>query len=78
MAADTRQKRMSIMNLRSRSMHGIMRPVFEADGVVNLDDKQHLLGLYSGIPFASGLNGLLVIPHHYRGGFNRMHGGFSA
>ena len=27
--------------------------LFEADGTVDLDDRQHLLGLYSGIAFGA-------------------------
>ena len=78
MAVDTRQKRMSIMGMRSHALRGTTVPLFEADGTVDLDDRQHLLGLYSGIGFASILNALFLMPHHYRGGFNRTHGGFSA
>ena len=77
MAVDTRQKRFSIMTMKSHGLLGITQPLFEVDGAVDLDDKQHLLGLYSGIGFASILNSLFLLPHHYRAGYNRLHGGFS-
>jgi len=44
MAADTREKRFSIMQLGETSL-----TMFEADGTVDADDKYHLLGMYSGI-----------------------------
>jgi hypothetical protein len=50
MAVDTRQKRFSIMSMGSASISFI--PVFEADGSVDADDRQHLLNRYSGIAFA--------------------------
>ncbi len=49
MAVDTRQKRFSIMNFATRQTH--VYPLFEADGSVDLDDRQHLLDCYSGIAF---------------------------
>ena len=49
MAADTREKRFSMMNLGT----GDSVSLFEADGAVDLDDRQHLLGLYSGIALGS-------------------------
>ena len=49
MAVDTRQGRFSVMTLVSRAIQGPGMPLFEADGTVDLDDRQHLLGLYSGI-----------------------------
>ena len=48
---DTREKRFSIMGMRSHALRGTTIPLFEADGAVDLDDKQHLLGCYSGIAF---------------------------
>ena len=53
MAIDTRQKRMSMLNMFGSSLQPRNLPMFEADGTVDLDDKQHLLGLYSGIAFAA-------------------------
>lgn len=49
MAIDTREKRMSMLNFGDGST---IHTLFEADGTIDLDDKQHLLDLYSGIPFA--------------------------
>ena len=42
---DTAEKRFSMLSLGEDAL------LFEADGNVDLDDKQHLLGCYSGIPF---------------------------
>ncbi len=68
MAVDTRQKRFSIMSFGS-SIHFV--PLFETDGTVDLDDRQHLLNCYSGIAFASpagGTNRLsLINPHRFDG-----------
>ena len=78
MAVDTRQKRFSIMTMASRGLIGITQPLFEADaGGVEADDRQHLLGCYGGIAFAQVLNSLFLLPHHYRAGYNRLHGGYS-
>lgn len=54
MAVDTKQKRFSIMSLRS-GVAGL--PIFETDGAVDADDRQHLLGAYSGIAFDTGAVG---------------------
>ena len=54
MAIDTREKRMSMLNFGDGS-HGHV--TFEADGSVDLDDRQHLLDRYSGIAFASAAVG---------------------
>lgn len=48
MAVDTRQKRMSMIAFGDGV---ILHTLFEADGTVSLDDRQHLLGCYSGIGF---------------------------
>jgi len=48
MAVDTRQKRFSMMSFGSAIRFNQM---WEADGTVDLDDKQHLLNCYSGIAF---------------------------
>lgn len=50
-----------------------LHTLFEADGAVDLDDRQHLLDCYSGIAFASPggpTNRLLLInPPGLDGGF---------
>lgn len=54
-------------------------PMFEADGSVDLDDKQHGLGFYGGVAWAdpAALTAtLLQLAGEYRGGFNT--GGFSS
>ena len=48
MAVDTRQKRFSMMSFGTAIRFNQM---WEVDGNVDLDDKQHLLNCYSGIPF---------------------------
>lgn len=50
MAVDTREKRMSMMNFGDGTH---LQTTFEADGTVDLDDRQHLLDCYSGIDFNS-------------------------
>ena len=50
MAVDTRQKRFSMMSTRGPLT---FHPLFEADGSVDLDDRQHLLNKYSGIAFGA-------------------------
>ncbi len=57
MAIDTRQKRFSMLNFGSGSH---LRVLFEADGTVSKDDRQHLLGCYSGVKFGGGPTRLLV------------------
>ena len=37
--------------------------LFEVDGAVNLDDRQHLLDCYSGIAFASAVVGTVFGSH---------------
>lgn len=49
MAVDTRQKRFSMMSFGSAIKFA---PMWEADGSIDLDDKQHLLNCYSGIAFS--------------------------
>ena len=60
MAVDTRQKRFSMMSL-GEGNHLIA--TFEADGTVDVDDRQHLLDCYSGIAFASpgGVTAQLIL-----------------
>lgn len=53
MAVDTKQKRFSMMSMGE----GSECTLFEADGTVDLDDKQHLLGCYSGIAFGAPAGG---------------------
>lgn len=55
MAIDTREKRFSMLNFGDG---GHVHATFEADGTVDLDDRQHLLDCYSGIAFGG------VIPLH--------------
>lgn len=51
MAVDTREKRFSMLNFGDGTH---LHATFEADGTVDLDDRQHLLDCYSGIDFSSG------------------------
>lgn len=48
MAIDTREKRFSMLNFGDGAH---IHATFEADGAVDLDDKQHLFDCYSGIAF---------------------------
>ena len=41
------------------ALQGPGLPLFEADGAVDLDDRQHLLGFYSGIAFVAGIIGIV-------------------
>ena len=60
MAIDTAQKRYSMMDFGSPyPIH-----LFEPDGAVDLDDRQHLLALYSGIVITV----VVVIPPSVGGG----------
>jgi len=45
-AVDTAEKRFSMLNL---TIVGASMMLFERDGTVNDDDRQHLIGCYSGI-----------------------------
>lgn len=47
---DTRQKRFSMMNFASGRAVS-QATLFEADGTVDKDDRQHLLDCYSGVAF---------------------------
>ena len=49
MAVDTAEKRFSMIEFGDGSM-GMM---FQVDGAVDLDERQHLLGCYAGIAFAA-------------------------
>ena len=70
MAVDTRQKRFSMMSFGDGTH---IHVTFEADGSVDLDDRQHLLDCYSGVAFATpggATNRLLLInPPGLDGGF---------
>jgi hypothetical protein len=57
MAIDTREKRFSMLNF-GNGTH--IHATFEADGAVDLDDRQHLLDCYSGIAF-NDISGVTVI-----------------
>lgn len=50
MAVDTAEKRYSMMNFGDGTTIHLL---FETDGTVDLDDRQHLLDCYSGISFAA-------------------------
>lgn len=54
MAVDTAEKRFSMLNFGDGSTIHLL---FEVDGAVNLDDRQHLLDCYSGIVFGAGVTG---------------------
>lgn len=54
MAVNTAEKRFSMLNFGDGSTIHLL---FETDGTVNLDDRQHLLDCYSGIVFAGGVTG---------------------
>jgi hypothetical protein len=55
MAVDTAEKRYSMINLGDGTNIHLL---FETDGTVDLDDRQHLLDCYSGIAFGAppGIN----------------------
>ncbi len=53
MAIDTKSKRFSMMNMGSPA---VVQPMPDPDGTIDQGDRQHFLGLYSGI-FA-GLGGV--------------------
>jgi hypothetical protein len=80
MAIDTRAKRFSMMTFAMHASQGTTMPLFEADGAVDQDDRQHLLGMYGGVAWAGGAppptGQLLQLAGEYRGGFNQ--GGFSS
>ncbi len=48
MAIDSKEKLLSMLNFGDGST---LHTLFEADGSVETDDKQHLLDCYSGIAF---------------------------
>ena len=54
MAIDSREKRMSMLNFGDGTT---LHVLFEADGTVDLDDRQHLFDLYSGIALSGGAAG---------------------
>lgn len=49
MAIDTAAKRFSMLNFSESSPSMLL---FRADGVVDADDRSHLLALYGGIPLS--------------------------
>jgi len=61
MAVDTAEKRFSMINLGTDDN----AMLFEVDSAVDLDDRQHLLGCYSGIAFASP-GGEVMFGRHLR------------
>jgi hypothetical protein len=68
MAVDTREKRFSMMNF-GLGIH--LDNMFEADGTVDADDRQHLLDCYSGIAFAAPAGAAVA-----RYGLHNIAGGF--
>ena len=75
MAVDTAEKRFSMLNFGDGTTIHLL---FETDGAVDLDDRQHLLDCYSGIAFGApaGVAGqLLSIGSNMRGGFRQDRGG---
>lgn len=52
MAVDTREKRFSMLAMGSGLDGCGIHTLFEADGTVDNDDRQHLLDCYSGIAFS--------------------------
>ncbi len=70
MAVDTAEKRFSMLNFGDGTTIHLL---FETDGTVDLDDRQHLLDCYSGIAFgapAGATNRLLMLnPPGLDGGF---------
>ncbi len=73
MAVDTREKRFSMLNLGDGAH---LHATFEADGAVDLDDRQHLLDCYSGIAFAGAPSNVLISQARasLRHVFARVHG----
>ncbi len=68
-----------MMSFAAHASRGTTQPLFESDGTVDTDDKQHLLGMYSGIAFfdpGATPNELLQLAGEFRGGMNE--GGFSS
>ena len=52
MAIDTAEKRFSMLNFGDGTH---IHMTFQIDGAVDLDDRQHLLDMYSGIAFGGGV-----------------------
>jgi len=50
MAVDTRKKRFSLLNFGDGTTIHIL---FQRDGSIDLNDRQHLLDCYSGIAFGA-------------------------
>lgn len=73
MAIDTREKRFSMLNF-GEGCH--LHATFEADGTVDLDDRQHLLDCYSGIAFVGAAADQLIAQARasQRFLFGRVHG----
>ena len=58
MAVDTAEKRFSMLNFGDGTNVHLL---FQFDGAVDLDDRQHLLDCYSGVAFSAPL---IVIDGH--------------
>jgi len=75
---NTRARRFSMMNFGDGTTIHVL---FEADGAVDLDDRQHLLDCYSGIAFGPPVGVattklLQIMGANMRGGHRRDAGGF--
>lgn len=66
MAIDTREKRFSMMAMASGGDGNLFNTLFEADGSVDLDDRQHLFDCYSGIAFEAVAVGQAVPGSRHR------------
>lgn len=60
MAVDSAEKRYSMIAFGDAD-----QIIFEVDAAVDLDDRQHLLGCYSGIAFSGAVSGLIMNYYHY-------------
>ena len=70
---DSQQKRMSALG------HG--RPFTRSVFPVSAKDAPWRLNVgmvYAGNELSPGAGQLLIIPHHYRAGFNQLHAGYQA
>lgn len=66
MAVDTREKRFSMMAMASGGDGNLFNTLFETDGSVDLDDRQHLFDCYSGIAFGGAVIGQAVRGSRHR------------
>ncbi len=66
MAVDTAEKRFSMMAMASGGDGTFINMMFEVDGSVDLDDRQHLFDCYSGIAFEAAVAGQSVPGSRHR------------